>query len=98
MEKARFCDGREVHSAQPPIPFIILKGGIRDSACARGCWKQGGLSRILPTLGSGLPRLGFLGFGSPSLTAACATHGAAFSPLQVLLAAAGAAHRSPSGC
>ena len=95
---ARETRGKQDDSGATSDPFIILKGGIRDSACARGCWKQGGLSRILPTLGSGLPRLGFLGFGSPSLTAACATHGAAFSPLQVPLAAAGAAHRSPSGC
>ena len=56
---------------------------------------RGGVSRNLPTLGSGLPRLGC---GFPPLTAACAIHGAAFSPLQVCLAAAGAAHGSPCGC
>ena len=66
-----------------------------NSAWPSGSWKQGGVSRILPMLGSGLPGLGS---GFPPLTAACATHGAAFSPLQVPLAAAGAAHGSPSGC
>ena len=76
-------------------PFIILKGEIMNSAWPSGSWKQGGVSRILQMFGSGLPRLGF---GFPLLTAACATHGAAFAPLQAPLAAAGAANGSPSGC
>ena len=33
-------------------PFIILKSEIKHSVEP---WKQGGVSRILPTLGSGLP-------------------------------------------
>ena len=76
-------------------PFIILKGEIKVSRGPRRPWQQGGVSRILPTLGSGFLRLGS---GLSPLTAACATLGAVFSPLQVPLATAGAAHGSPSGC
>ena len=53
------------------------------------------VSRTLLTLGSGFPGLGS---GLPPLTAACAIVGAAFSSLQVPLAAAGAARGTPSGC
>ena len=93
--EARETRGKQDDSGATSDPFIILKGGIRDSAWPGGCWKQEDVSRILPTLGSGFPSLGC---GFPSLTAACAIHGAAYSPLQVCLAAAGAAHGSPCGC